>query len=168
MHSFWTLLKADFLAETLSKVLFSGKYPKLVAFIILFFVGIYLCLRHLLRLTTWMGHLPFKTQWVRAFRSIKQTASVAKKLGDKVSPAGGNSDYFELVITGSNWAQQIHTIRYRINKRTGLLNIVFLRQNTEFQAHYAFLIQHAGLEPGFEMIADSLPRIHQKIRTNLL
>jgi hypothetical protein len=31
MHSFWTLLKAEFAAEVISKALFSGKFPRAIA-----------------------------------------------------------------------------------------------------------------------------------------
>lgn len=168
MHSFWTLFKADFLAETLSMVLFSGKHPRFIAFIFLLFIGIYYVIRTCLRICIFVICIPFRTKHARIRRSLNTTTRVARKLGDSCSKVSSYENSLQIQISGENWSNQINSLLYRVHKNTGLLQVFIYRNHDSLQLDYAFLVHHAGLPYGSELTHESLPLIHHKIRTNLL
>jgi hypothetical protein len=168
MPSFWTQFKIHFLAEALSKVLFSGKSPKLTAFVFILFIGFVLLLKWVINSIFWCVSLPWQTKRAKVRRSLKRVAGIASKGGDISSGITTIGEDFELKIEGQDWKNGVCQIVYLAIPKTGCIRILVFGAGFSYEADYPFLRQYCGIPHDCEMRHEDLPTIHNKLSTNFL
>ena len=132
MHSFWTLVRAEFVVEILSRILFSGRFPRAVAVLIAFFIGSFLIgwwfVLRVLDLAKWIIYREKVRVWV-CFRKIRKISQRFQDLVEVLSPT---DQYYAIRISSENYRHDVLSVEIRIDRRTERASF-FLRFETQQQ-----------------------------------
>jgi len=168
MHSFWNLFKAEFAAHTLYSILFSGKYPRIVALIlVLLFSSWYLC-RGMARAAYHLLRLIFVTENMEVRKRLQYVIGVGKPFGDTSEGVRAENRQWVLILTNPNFRQEVEKVEFRVMRKTGQLTISVWRHGQWSQLGFTWLQQIMPYDQNVSMHCDFSAYIYYHLRLNVL
>lgn len=167
MHSFWTLFRAEFAVEILSKFLFSGKFPRPVAiFLILVvsgFLFVFWCVKIIYQIAKWIFIRDSSKTKIVFFR----IRMIGKKFGDNGVVIQDNNS-LTLRLTNRNFKHSITALHIEIEKGTGRLEFSVEFQENMIHIPYQFLNEICPRDVAFSLHRDFAPYLYHTLRINYL
>jgi hypothetical protein len=166
MHGFWTLVKAEFTVEVISKILFSGKFPRPVALLLVFLFFVWFIITRLFRICKYLFHVIFIGKKGRIRGELRAIVAHTKKFDDRVTGPIENGGYMILSISNPTFRRNIVQLTIRINLRTEQLDFTINRGQGEETLPYETIVFFSHSSVQLHRI-DGLT-IYQYLRINLL
>ena len=168
MRHFWTYVKAEFVVHTLSVILFSGKFPRVVAICIALAFGIVSIIfwgfRIIYLLIRWIC-ISEEMLVKKEFRSI---AKVGKKFGDQSSSIEFENGAWKMLVFNPNFQHGIQSVEIRVVKGSSQLQIWLSSQNAWIPLWFETISQALPPNKHICMHRDFAAYIYYYIRMNLL
>lgn len=168
MHSFWTLLRAEFSAEVLSKILFSGRFPRAVAFLLVFFVGSWIFCFWIIKSFYRLVRFIVLRRSVRIQRSLKRVCKVASKFGDASEPYEDDQHVIGVFLTNPRFSRDVDAVFVAIDRKTEKLYIVLQIRGERHPLTHPFLAQFCASDKPFDMHGEFAPYLYHQLRLNYL
>lgn len=169
MHSFWTLFKAEFAAETLVKVLFGGRFSRFVALVLLFMAGSWYVLRGLLRISYRILKWIITTEDMIVRSKLKKVIQAGKPFGDTTTGVRFENGHWTLVMSIPNFRTEVIMVEFRVEKRTGKLRIFALMdQRQPVELTYDWLQRFIPRDYPIQMHVDYAAYVYSQLRMNFL
>lgn len=168
MHSFWNLFKAEFAAHTLYSLLFSGKYPKIAALmLVLLFSSWYLC-RGVIRVIYHLLRWAFATENMAVRKRLRYVIGVGKPFGDTSEGIRAENRQWVLVLRNPNFRQGVEKVEFRVARKTGQLTISVWQRDQWNQLGFTWLQQIMPRDRNVSMHYDFSAYIYYHLRLNVL
>ena len=166
MHGFWTLVKAEFTVEVISKILFSGRFPRPVALLLVFLFFGWFIVTRIFRISGYLIHAIFVGKKGRIRRELRAIVAHTKKFGDQVNGPTENGGFMILMISNPTFRRNISQLSVRVNSRTEQLDFTINRGQGEETLPYETIVFFSHSNMQLHRI-DALT-IYQYLRINLL
>ena len=124
MSNFWTYVRAEFTVEVISKILFSGKFPRFVAITLVFLYLGFAIIRGVFRLFGALWNLGYDTKNRRTRKTLQSIKKHAKKFGDSSQIDTSRSGYLGLILSNPGYQRGIQQITIWINTSTEQLEVI--------------------------------------------
>ena len=124
MSNFWTYVRAEFTVEVISKILFSGKFPRVVAFALVFLYLGFAIIRGIFRLLGALWSLGYNTKKRRTRKTLQTLEKHAKKFGDTIEFDTSRTGYMGLILSNPEYRQGIRQITFWVNTSTEQLEVI--------------------------------------------
>lgn len=168
MHSFWSLFKAEFAAHTLWSILFSGKYPRLVALmLVLLFTSWYLC-RGMIRIAYHLLRWIFVTENMVVRKRLRYVIGVGKPFGDRSEGIRIENRQWVLTLVNPDFRQSVEKVEFRVAKKTGQLTIRVRQHGQWNPLGFIWLQQVMPADRNVSMHCDFAAHIYYHLRLNVL
>ncbi len=168
MHSFWTLVRADFVVEILSKILFTGRFPRAVALLIAFFIGSFLigwwCILRVYDLVSWI----ILREGVRAQICFRKIRKIVRLFGDTVEVLGLENGYRSIQISSTSFRYEVQMVEIRIYQNTERASFILHFSDRSQELPYEFFRNHCGAYERYDLHRLSIPYLFSRLRGNCL
>lgn len=168
MHRFWTYVSAEFVVHTLSAILFSGRFPRLVAIVLSVVTGSVLILlwsiKTISRCIGWI----ILTPNIRARRTLKQIAKIAKVHGDQIVSIETDQIKWMLTLENPEYRNGHSRIIVSIIKSGNQLQISGMRGGHPEEIAFETIARHTPQNVYFCMHQDFAEYIFYHLRLNYL
>lgn len=169
MHSFWTLFKAEFAAESLVLLLFGGKFPRFLALFLLILVGSWYVFRGLFRISYRLLVWIFVTEGRKVEQKLKKVIRIGKPFGDTALKIRFENGRWILRISNPQFRMGITTIEFQVARKTGQLRIFALHDRAEpVEFTYIWLQRLIPYDRPIMMHVDYAAYIYSQLRNNFL
>ena len=166
MHGFWTLVKAEFTVEVISRILFSGKFPRPVAFFLIFVFFVWFVITRIFKIFRYLFCLIFIGKKGRIRKELKKIITYTNQFEDQTIGPTRNGEFLTLTISNASFNRGIEQITIRVNIRTEQLNFTINRGQRVQILPYESIVFFSY--PGVQLhLVDALI-IYQNLRINLL
>ncbi len=146
MSTFWTYVRAEFTVEVVSKILFSGRFPRVVAFILVFLYLGFAIIRGIFRLFGALWSFGYNTKKRRTRNTLQGVAKHAKQFGDIQSLDTSRAGYIGLILSNPEYRQGIQKICFWINTSTEQLEIIVSNGQTAQILDYGQILRYCSGE----------------------
>lgn len=169
MHSFWNLVKAEFVADTLTLILFGGKYPRILAVFLMILLISWYAFRGIIQLFFGLIFWVFVTENMKIKKQLKKVIRVGKPFGDSAEKIRYENSYWILRLSNPQFGRNIEHMEFWIAKKTGKLRIFTIRNETEAEELSYTTLQHLiPHDQSIMMHADYAAYIYSQLRHNYL
>lgn len=166
MHRFWTYVSAEFVVHTLSAILFSGRFPRLVAVVLSITVGSILIslwgIKTIFRFIGWI----VLTQNIRARRALNRVAKIAETHGDQVMPIEEGPTGWRLTLENPQYRNGHSRVFISITKSGDQLQISGMYGGHVVDIPFGIIAQHVPQKTYFCMHRDFAEYVFFHLRLN--
>ena len=124
MSNFWTYVRAEFTVEVVSKILFSGKFPRIVAFILVFLYLGFAIIRGIFRLIRAIWRLAYHTKFRRIKWTLREVADHGSKFDDTSRIDFSRNGFLGVILENPNYRRGIRQVCIWLDTSTEQLEIV--------------------------------------------
>ncbi len=124
MSNFWTYVRAEFTVEVISKILFSGKFPRFIAITLVFLYLGFAIIRGIFRLFGALWRILYHTKSRRTNWTLRDVIKHAEKFGDTSRIDVSRSGFLGLILENPNYRRGILQVCIWIDTSTEQLEII--------------------------------------------
>lgn len=168
MHSFWNLFKAEFAADILSKILFSGRFPRFVGIFIFLVVVSWLIFWGMVKILYRIARWSIITESMTVKNKLNATVKVGTMFGDTSEPIVTSQNHWKLKLMNPNFRSGISYIEFLVEKQTGRLRIFFCQNQELVEIPYSWLRQIIPVDAQVNFHVDFTAYIYYQLRLNYL
>ncbi len=169
MHSFWNLVKAEFVADTLTLILFGGKYPRILAVFLVILLISWYAFRGIIQLFFGLIFWVFVTENMKIKKQLKKVIRVGKPFGDSTEKIRYENSYWILRLSNPQFGRNIEHMEFWVAKKTGKLRIFTVRNQADTdELDYTTLKHLIPHDQPIMMHADYAAYIYSQLRHNYL
>ncbi len=167
MHSFRALLKAEFTVEVISQILFSGKFPRLIAIFVVLLYCAYGVARMFVRFLVFIYKLIFVNDDSRARTTLREVRKVGHLFGDRVGAVTQSDSGWNMALSNPRFARNIQLLQILIEPKTSRIRIWILVDGQLHPLSHSVIESHCSGVP-ISLHRDHLVHIIHQLHLNYL
>lgn len=167
MKDFWPLLKAELTVELLSKTLFSGKHPRILA-VLFTLVLVWIWIFYSLLKIIWrIIRLFYPTKRMKTKQILRLLQKKAKSYHDIPGEMQKTAIGYDMSISIQANQRLIQTLIFSIDSRNGKMEIQASTGRESYLLQYDFLSHYSGYK-GYSLHESNALHLYESLHLNYL